>query len=191
MRAEPGNPSQHAARSGPPSAAAGYSATPLYRKLGVTPEARVLVVGAPTDVDVAQLAPPALGVDLVAVADIEPGVDVEPGPDADPGVDGHPGVDADPGVLGAFQVLLLFCPDAARLHELLLPGMAATAQGGRCWVAWPKRASGMATDLTEDVVRDAALAEGWVDVKVAAVDRIWSGLCLMRRRRNGSSRSGG
>jgi hypothetical protein len=160
--ADADNPAQHARRSD-----AGYSGTPLYRKLGVTPEARVLVVGAPPGFDLDQLAPPALGADLVAVPDVGPGAD-------------------DP-----FQVLLLFCPNAALLHALLPAGMAATAQGGRCWVAWPKRASGVATDLTEDVVRDAALAAGWVDVKVAAVDRIWSGLCLMRRRRSGSSRSAG
>jgi hypothetical protein len=88
-----------------------------------------------------------------------------------------------------FDVLLLFCPDAARMAAVLPDAMARTATGGRCWVAWPKRASKVPTDLTEDVVRDAALAVGWVDVKVAAVDRIWSGLCLMRRT-SGASRSG-
>src|SRR4051812_33484671 len=88
---------------------------------------------------------------------------------------------------GPFDVLLLFCPDAARMAAVLPPAMAATAPGGRCWVAWPKRASKVPTDLTEDVVRAAALAAGWVDVKVAAVDLVWSGLCLMRRT-SGSSR---
>jgi hypothetical protein len=143
---------------------AGYSGTPLHRKLGVRPDARVLVAGAPAQFDVDLVAPPALGVGLVTSEDVEPGP--------------------------VFDVLLLFCPDAARMAELLPPGMAATARGGRCWVAWPKRASGIRTDLTEDVVRDAALARGWVDVKVAAVDRVWSGLCLMRRT-SGPSRSGG
>jgi hypothetical protein len=91
---------------------------------------------------------------------------------------------------GPWDVLLLFCQDAARMAAVLPDAMERTATGGRCWVAWPKRASKVPTDLTEDVVRDAALALGWVDVKVAAVDRIWSGLCLMRRT-SGSSRSGG
>jgi hypothetical protein len=50
------------------------------------------------------------------------------------------------------------------------------------WVAWPKRASGVATDLTEDVVRDVALPDGLVDVKVAALDETWSGLKLVVRR---------
>jgi len=130
---------------------AGYSGTPLPRKLGVKPGSQVLVLDAPEGFD--------LG--------------VETGGDD-----------------GPYDVLLLFCPDAARMAAVLPDAMARTAPGGRCWVAWPKRSSKVPTDLTEDVVRDAALAVGWVDVKVAAVDRIWSGLCLMRRT-SGSSRSGG
>ena len=50
------------------------------------------------------------------------------------------------------------------------------------WVAWPKRASGVATDLTEDVVRDVALPLGLVDTKVAAIDDTWSGLRLVIRK---------
>jgi hypothetical protein len=50
------------------------------------------------------------------------------------------------------------------------------------WVAWPKKASGVATDLTEDVVRGIGLAVGWVDVKVCAVDEVWSGLKFLRRK---------
>ena len=129
---------------------AGYSGTPLPRKLGVKPGSRVLVLDAPA------------GFDLGADAETTLGA-------------------------GPFDVLLLFCPDAARMHALLPPAMAATAPGGRCWVAWPKRASKVPTDLTEDAVRAAGLAAGWVDVKVAAVDHVWSGLCLMRRR-SGSAR---
>jgi hypothetical protein len=49
------------------------------------------------------------------------------------------------------------------------------------WVCWPKRASRVPTDLTEDVVRALALATGVVDVKVAAIDEVWSGLKLVRR----------
>lgn len=56
------------------------------------------------------------------------------------------------------------------------------------WVSWPKRASGVATDLTEDVVRELALPLGFVDVKVCAVDAVWSGLKLVVRR---ESRGGG
>ncbi len=49
------------------------------------------------------------------------------------------------------------------------------------WVCWPKKASGVPTDLTEDVVRALALGAGLVDVKVCAVDEVWSGLKLVRR----------
>jgi hypothetical protein len=80
--------------------------------------------------------------------------------------------------------VLLFSPDAATLAARLPDAMARTTIPGRCWVAWPKRASGVPTDLTEDVVRDAALAVGWVDVKVCAVDTVWSGLALVRRKEN-------
>ena len=52
---------------------------------------------------------------------------------------------------------------------------------GAVWVAWPKRASGVPTDLTEHVVREVVLASGWVDVKVCAIDSTWSGLkCVLR-----------
>jgi hypothetical protein len=52
---------------------------------------------------------------------------------------------------------------------------------GGLWIAWPKRSSGVATDLTEDVVRELALANGLVDNKVCAIDEIWSGLRLVYR----------
>lgn len=52
------------------------------------------------------------------------------------------------------------------------------------WVSWPKKSSGVATDVTEDTIRDLALPLGFVDVKVCAVDEIWSGLKLMIRREN-------
>ena len=50
------------------------------------------------------------------------------------------------------------------------------------WVSWPKKSSGVATDLTEDVVRQIALPLGLVDIKVCAVDEVWSGLKLMIRK---------
>jgi hypothetical protein len=53
------------------------------------------------------------------------------------------------------------------------------------WVAWPKKSSGVKTDVTEDVVREVVLPGGWVDVKVCAVDETWSGLKLLRRKAKG------
>jgi hypothetical protein len=64
---------------------------------------------------------------------------------------------------------------AARLREAIAPD-------GMVWVCWPKRASKVATDVTEDVVREVLLPTGLVDVKVAAVDETWSGLKLVVRR---------
>jgi len=69
---------------------------------------------------------------------------------------------------------------AARLPAL----KRALAPAGALWISWPKKASGVATDVTEDVIRALALAHGLVDVKVCAVDEIWSGLKLVRRLRD-------
>jgi hypothetical protein len=69
---------------------------------------------------------------------------------------------------------------AARLPRLL----RALAPDGALWVSWPKKTSGVPTDVTEDVVRAVALPTGLVDVKVAAIDDVWSGLKLVRRLRN-------
>jgi hypothetical protein len=69
--------------------------------------------------------------------------------------------------------------------ERELPRLArALADDGTLWVSWPKRAAKVATDVTEDVVREAGLAHGLVDVKVCAVDEVWSGLKLVRRVAN-------
>jgi hypothetical protein len=60
--------------------------------------------------------------------------------------------------------------------------MAACVGGGGLWIAWPKLGSPLASDLRENLVRDAALAEGWVDYKVCAIDTDWSGLKFARRK---------
>ena len=64
------------------------------------------------------------------------------------------------------------------------PLVARLSVAGGLWVAWPKKASGVPTDLTEDGVRAVALPAGLVDVKVCAVDATWSGLKLVRRLAN-------
>ena len=66
----------------------------------------------------------------------------------------------------------------AKLHQL----MPLLGAGGFIWVSWPKKASKVPTDVTEDVIRDVCLPMGLVDVKVCAVDSTWSGLKLMTRR---------
>lgn len=65
-----------------------------------------------------------------------------------------------------------------------MPLTARLAAVGGLWVVWPKRASQVRTDLTEDVVRDVGLAAGLVDVKVIAIDETWSGLKFVVRRRD-------
>ena len=68
----------------------------------------------------------------------------------------------------------------AKLHQLL----PRLAPAGMIWVSWPKKASKLPTDITEDVIRDVCLPMGLVDVKVCAVDATWSGLKLVVRRQH-------
>ncbi len=80
-----------------------------------------------------------------------------------------------------YDVVLMFCPDRARLAKRLPVLLARTATAGMIWTAWPKRASGVPTDLDENGIRELALPLGVVDVKVCAIDTTWSGLKLVRR----------
>jgi hypothetical protein len=75
-----------------------------------------------------------------------------------------------------YDVVLCFCPDADRLRTRWAALHGRTTPAGSLWVAWPKRASGVRTDLNEHVIREHALANGRVDVKVCAIDDVWSGL---------------
>jgi len=123
---------------------AGYSGTPLARKLGIAPGHSVLVDGAPPD---------------FTLDDLPPGVVL------------HRRAGA-----GPYDVVLCFCADQARLRNRWPVLHGLTTQAGSLWVAWPKRSSGLPTDLDENVIRDFALENGRVDVKVCAVDEVWSGL---------------
>jgi len=130
---------------------AGYSGTPLTRKLGLQPGMRVVYVGAPEDF-ATLLGPLPDGVRVLA----------------------RPAADLD--------LVVLFVRERRALQRRL-PGLQAKlAPAGMIWVAWPKRASKVATDMTEDVVRAVALPRGLVDVKVCAIDETWSGLKLVIRR---------
>jgi hypothetical protein len=123
---------------------AGYSGTPLPRKLGVTPDSRVLVDGGPADLDL--------------------GVELHRRPGSAP-----------------YDVVLLFCLRRGRLVQRWAPLSSRLTTAGRLWVCWPKRTSGLQTDLSENDVRAYGLAQGLVDVKVCAVDDVWSGLAFVRR----------
>lgn len=82
----------------------------------------------------------------------------------------------------------LFVRNAAELGRRLPALDRGLEDDGMIWISWPKKSSGLATDLTEDGIRRAALPLGLVDVKVCAVDEVWSGLKLVRRvsRRRGT-----
>jgi hypothetical protein len=82
---------------------------------------------------------------------------------------------------GPLDVVVFFTTSRAKLERRIDALRAALDPAGRLWVAWPKRASGVATDVTESVVREIALAHRLVDNKVAAVDATWSGLQLVIR----------
>ncbi len=128
---------------------AGYSGTPLVRKLGIKPGMRVAVVACP--LPYAQLVPDLPG-DVVLADD--------------------PGERAD--------LVHVFVTGSQQLEQLPRLGRAVHPHG-TIWVSWPKKSAKLATDVTEDVVRRAALAAGLVDVKVCAVDGTWSGLKLVYR----------
>ena len=82
---------------------------------------------------------------------------------------------------GTYPLIHFFTRDRAELEKKFASLKQALEPAGALWVSWPKGSSGVATDLTENVVREVALAGGLVDVKVAAVDDVWSGLKLVRR----------
>jgi len=126
---------------------AGYSGTPLVKKLGIKPGARVQFVNAPPGFDAHGLAAEAKSVRS-----------------------------------GEVDFALLFVKSAAELKQLLSPLLNRVSDGGMVWVSWPKKASGVQTNLTEDVVRNTGLPLGWVDVKVCAIDETWSGLKFYRRK---------
>jgi hypothetical protein len=92
-----------------------------------------------------------------------------------------PGVRCRHGNRGRREMTIWFVI-ARRELERRFSGVANAVAEGTLWMAWPKRSSGVATDLTEDVIRDVALAAGMVDTKVCAIDETWSGLRLTRRR---------
>jgi hypothetical protein len=86
--------------------------------------------------------------------------------------------------LAAFDMALVFATDQSMLARELRRLVPKLDDAGMIWIGWPKKTSGVATDLTEDIVRAAALRGGLVDVKVCAIDATWSGLKLVRRLRD-------
>ncbi|MDQ1631297.1 MAG: hypothetical protein QOC80_1269, partial [Frankiaceae bacterium] len=83
-----------------------------------------------------------------------------------------------------YDVVLAFAPDRRALEARFVSSSRLLTTAGGLWVAWPKRSSGVPTDLDENVVRDAGLAAGLVDNKVCAIDATWSGLRFVVRLRD-------
>jgi len=82
---------------------------------------------------------------------------------------------------GALDFAILFVKSSAELRRSFSKLRDRLESNGMLWVAWPKKASGVSTDLTEGVVRQFGLESGLVDVKVCAIDGTWSGLKFVRR----------
>ena len=130
----------------------GYSGTPLARKLGFKPGMRAAYLGAPPGFD-------------ALLGELPDGVRVLARP-----------------ARGGMDLVVVFVTARRELERRVGRLREAVAPAGMLWVAWPKRASGVSTDVTEDVVREVALPTGLVDVKVCAIDETWSGLKLVVRR---------
>ena len=130
---------------------AGYSGTPLVKKLGIKTGHRVCIIGAPRGYLTKTLGRLPSGVTKVAL---------------------------DTGSLDLIQFFTKQHNDLA----VRLPALRdAIVSDGCVWISWPKRSSGVATDLDGNAVRDLGLRSGMVDVKVCAVDATWSGLKFMIR----------
>lgn len=85
-------------------------------------------------------------------------------------------------IIDGLDAAHIFTTERAEMERLLTDLRHGIAPNGFVWVSWPKKASKVPTDITEDVIRAVCLPMGWVDVKVCAVDAIWSGLKLMIRK---------
>jgi len=132
---------------------AGYSPTPLVRKLGLKPGVLAAVIGAPEPYGA-----------LLAI-------------------DGAPGALAPDGAIPTGLAFLhLFTRSRAELEQVLTAARHRIATDGMIRVSWPGKSSRMPTDITEDVIREICLPMGYVDIKVCAVTDIWSGLKLVIRR---------
>jgi hypothetical protein len=134
----------------PPSVLAGYSGTPLPKKLGMKPASIVRLVGAPRDFETTLGALPE-AVRLRRRGD------------------------------GARDITIWFIRRRRGLEQNIEP-MAARVTTDKLWIAWPKKTSPLAADVSEREVRTAGLANGLVDFKICAIDEDWSGLCFTRRK---------
>jgi hypothetical protein len=143
---------------------AGYSGTPLVKKLGVKPGHLVLLKHAPTGWRIPDLpAGAATSRRAAGRADIA-------------------GTSATSAASAAPDITIAFCRSRRQLERDLPTLIGGLPAGGALWVAWPRRAAGHSSDITENGLREVLLPRGVVDVKVAALDRDWSGLKFVWRK---------
>jgi len=131
---------------------AGYSGTPLAKKLGIEGDAVFTVLHAP----------PTFTAILGDIGDAIWQKNLMP----------------------PIDVVVAFYTERTKLRDEWPTLTDAAAPAGAVWVAWPKKASGVATDISEDALRATLLKTGWVDNKVCAIDDVWSGLRFVMRKEN-------
>jgi hypothetical protein len=130
---------------------AGYSGTPLAKKLGIAPSMMITAVGAPDDLR-EWLAPMPPDVSWVG------------------------------GGKARLDLALMFVTRRAEVERRFFPLAGRVEPAGAIWIAWPKKASGIATDVTENALREIILPTGYVDTKVCAISEVWSGLKFVLRK---------
>ncbi len=131
---------------------AGYSGTPLAKKLGIDAGTRVALVAAPRG----------FGASLTLPRTVKPASTLAKG--------------------ARYDVIVFFTKEQSLLRAEWQRLVAHLDVHGGLWIAWPKKAAKLATDMTEDVVRDVFLPHGLVDNKVCAIDETWSGLRVVWRK---------
>jgi hypothetical protein len=137
---------------------AGYSGTPLVKKLGIVAGSRLFLSDAPRNY-MELVAPLPEGVEVVRKID------------------------------GETDIVHIFSTERGRLKSALRDSLGKLRHNVSICVSWPKKSSKVSTDITEDTIREVALPMGLVDIKVCAVDEVWSGLKLVVRKENRRGRS--
>ena len=130
---------------------AGYSGTPLVKKLGIKEGSKLLLANAPSDY-------------LKLVSPLPEGVTVLSR------------------ITSGIDMAHIFSTEKLQLGKTLRATLPRLKQDGIIWVSWPKKSANVPTDITEDIIREVAFPLGLVDIKVCAVDDIWSGLKLVIRK---------
>jgi hypothetical protein len=134
----------------PSSNLAGYSGTPLAKKLGIKPGSTVALIDAPDGF-------------VTTLGELPEGVSFQQ-------------------AAGTGAQVTLWFVQSLHTFEKGIERMAEVAGDGRLWVCWPKKASGIVTDVTQNHIRSTGLATGLVDFKICAIDATWSGLCFTKRK---------